>query len=101
MFFVYSKYLRTPLPAASPLSKREGRTIHINFVEICEMKLMHFCLIIFIFIIHASFMKEEKKHTMLCLGDSYTIGEAVEEQERFPMQAVELLKKDGDRKSVV
>lgn len=29
---------------------------------------------------------------MLCLGDSYTIGEAVEEQERFPMQAVELLK---------
>ncbi len=39
-------------------------------------------------------MKEEKKHTMLCLGDSYTIGEAVEESERFPMQAVELLKKE-------
>ena len=32
---------------------------------------------------------------MLCLGDSYTIGEAVEENERFPVQAVELLKKDG------
>ncbi len=31
---------------------------------------------------------------MLCLGDSYTIGEAVEESERFPMQAVELLKED-------
>lgn len=29
---------------------------------------------------------------MLCLGDSYTIGEAVDETERFPMQAVELLK---------
>ena len=28
---------------------------------------------------------------MLCLGDSYTIGEAVEETERFPMQTVELL----------
>ena len=39
-------------------------------------------------------MKEEKKHTMLCLGDSYTIGEAVEENERFPMQVIELLKKD-------
>ena len=32
---------------------------------------------------------------MLCLGDSYTIGESVTEQERFPMQTVELLKKDG------
>lgn len=29
---------------------------------------------------------------MLCLGDSYTIGEAVAETERFPMQTVELLK---------
>jgi lysophospholipase L1-like esterase len=37
-------------------------------------------------------MTSNKKHTVLCLGDSYTIGEAVEEQERFPMQAVELLK---------
>lgn len=36
-----------------------------------------------------------KKYTMLCLGDSYTIGEAVEEQERFPMQAVELLKQQN------
>ena len=32
---------------------------------------------------------------MLCLGDSYTIGESVAEQDRFPMQTVELLKKDG------
>ncbi len=32
---------------------------------------------------------------MLCLGDSYTIGEAVEESERFPMQTVELLKMKG------
>ncbi|MCW5908689.1 MAG: SGNH/GDSL hydrolase family protein [Chitinophagales bacterium] len=31
------------------------------------------------------------KYTMLCLGDSYTIGEAVEEHERFPMQAVQML----------
>ena len=47
-----------------------------------------------IFVVNTSFMKEEKKLTMLCLGDSYTIGEAVEESERFPMQAIELLKKD-------
>ena len=40
-------------------------------------------------------MNHEGKYTMLCLGDSYTIGEAVAEEERFPMQAVELLKKDG------
>jgi lysophospholipase L1-like esterase len=40
-------------------------------------------------------MTAEKKYTMLCLGDSYTIGEAVEEQERFPMQALELLKQQN------
>lgn len=32
---------------------------------------------------------------MLCLGDSYTIGEAVEENERFPIQTIALLKKKG------
>jgi lysophospholipase L1-like esterase len=37
----------------------------------------------------------EKKYTMLCLGDSYTIGESVAESERFPMQAAALLAKDG------
>ncbi len=31
--------------------------------------------------------------TILCLGDSYTIGEAVQPAERFSFQAVELLKK--------
>jgi lysophospholipase L1-like esterase len=38
---------------------------------------------------------QERKHTMLCLGDSYTIGEAVEEAERFPIQTVALLKERG------
>ena len=52
------------------------------------------CLLILIFEFNTSFMMKEKKHTMLCLGDSYTIGEAVEENERFPMQVIELLKKD-------
>jgi len=40
-------------------------------------------------------MSQDKKYTMLCLGDSYTIGESVEEHDRFPMQTVELLKNDG------
>ena len=33
--------------------------------------------------------------TYLALGDSYTIGQSVNEQERFPAQAVSLLKKDS------
>jgi lysophospholipase L1-like esterase len=37
----------------------------------------------------------EKKHTFLALGDSYTIGEAVAENERWPMQFVELMKAAG------
>lgn len=35
-----------------------------------------------------------KEYTMLCLGDSYTIGESVDEKDRFPNQTVALLKKD-------
>ncbi len=33
--------------------------------------------------------------TMICLGDSYTIGEAVAEDERFPVQTAALLHKSG------
>jgi lysophospholipase L1-like esterase len=40
-------------------------------------------------------MSPDKNRTMLCLGDSYTIGESVPEHDRFPMQTVELLKHDG------
>ena len=35
---------------------------------------------------------EGKTYTYLALGDSYTIGEGVEESERYPNQAVEILK---------
>jgi lysophospholipase L1-like esterase len=35
------------------------------------------------------------KYTMLCLGDSYTIGEAVAEEARFPNQAAALLESKG------
>ena len=66
-----------------------------RFVVIYSMKIQTLFAFILIFIFNTSFMKEEKKHTMLCLGDSYTIGEAVEENERFPMQAIELLKKEN------
>ena len=38
---------------------------------------------------------EEKKHSFLALGDSYTIGEAVPEKECWPMQLVEMLNDAG------
>ncbi|HEX5154652.1 MAG TPA: SGNH/GDSL hydrolase family protein [Parafilimonas sp.] len=35
------------------------------------------------------------QYSWLALGDSYTIGQSVEEQERFPAQTIALLKKDS------
>lgn len=58
------------------------------------MKALTCFLLVLVFILNTGHMTPDKKHTMLCLGDSYTIGEAVEESERFPMQAVEMLKKE-------
>ena len=40
-------------------------------------------------------VSEEKKYSFLALGDSYTIGEAVPENECWPMQLVEKLAKAG------
>lgn len=40
-------------------------------------------------------LMEEKTHTYLALGDSYTIGEGVDEKDRYPNQTVELLKAKG------
>jgi len=34
-------------------------------------------------------------HTLLCLGDSYTIGESVLPAENFPNQTIRLLRRDG------
>lgn len=34
-------------------------------------------------------------HTLLCLGDSYTIGESVQPAENFPNQTIRLLRKKG------
>ncbi len=38
---------------------------------------------------------ETKKYKMLSLGDSYTIGELMPDSDRFPNQAVAMLKTDG------
>jgi lysophospholipase L1-like esterase len=35
-------------------------------------------------------------YSLLCLGDSYTIGESVEANENFPTQSVRLLNKEGN-----
>ncbi len=40
-------------------------------------------------------LMEEKTYTYLALGDSYTIGEGVDEKDRYPNQMVELLKTRG------
>lgn len=55
---------------------------------------LHTILLLFC-LFNTPYMTPVNKHTLLCLGDSYTIGEAVEENERFPMQAVELLRAQG------
>lgn len=39
--------------------------------------------------------KAQTMHTILALGDSYTIGEAVAPTERWPEQLVQLLREDG------
>jgi len=37
----------------------------------------------------------QSTHTLLCLGDSYTIGESVQPFENFPNQTINLLKREG------
>lgn len=71
------------------------RNSHYGFLHlIWKMKRTLSFWVLLIFVFNTSFMNIEKKYTMLCLGDSYTIGEAIGEDERFPIQTVELLKKD-------
>lgn len=51
-------------------------------------------LLVFFTLINSSFMNHAR-YTMLCLGDSYTIGESVAENERFAEQAVQQLQQSG------
>src|SRR5262245_56754263 len=37
----------------------------------------------------------QSAHTLLCLGDSYTIGEGVRPVDNFPNQTISLVNKDG------
>lgn len=61
-----------------------------------------FCIMVFsVIFVHAFDIRNShtamnsSTKTMLCLGDSYTIGESVAESERFPYQTVKLLEKHG------
>ncbi len=56
--------------------------------------LLVFCAGLTILLCNTGFMNT-KQYTLLCLGDSYTIGESVEEKERFPEQAVAMLQAKG------
>ena len=50
-------------------------------------------IVLFIFTSKPAVMMSS--HSLLCLGDSYTIGESVEANENFPRQLVRLLNSDG------
>jgi lysophospholipase L1-like esterase len=61
-------------------------------------RLIYIVLAVFILLLHMAATPPhmtDHTYTMLCLGDSYTIGESVAEDERFPNQCVKLLAKDN------
>ena len=51
--------------------------------------------LIVLFIFTSKPVVRMSSHSLLCLGDSYTVGESVEANENFPMQSVRLLSKEG------
>jgi len=52
-------------------------------------------MLLFLFSLVAGFSGSDKNATLLCLGDSYTIGQSVSADERFPEQTVALLNNEG------
>ncbi|HKZ67564.1 MAG TPA: SGNH/GDSL hydrolase family protein [Chitinophagaceae bacterium] len=52
-------------------------------------------IVLLIFIAAMKHPQQKKAYTYLALGDSYTIGEQVKEQENFPNQTVALLREQG------
>lgn len=52
-----------------------------------------FCLLISLLILMTSTVNKKRELNLLFLGDSYTIGEAVKEKERWPEQLMRKLKK--------
>ena len=67
--------------------------------KIIPAQVFSFCDIILSFAVLLIFTPEpgtmQSTHTLLCLGDSYTIGESVLPAENFPNQTISLLRKDG------
>src|SRR5215467_1965331 len=53
------------------------------------------CLVILLIFTHSKNYNCMRQFTLLSLGDSYTIGEQVAEEENFPNQTVSLLSKSG------
>jgi lysophospholipase L1-like esterase len=56
------------------------------------------CAVLFVLILNTNYSilhMTDRKYTMLCLGDSYTIGESVSEAGRFPNQCVKILDGQG------
>lgn len=46
---------------------------------------------VFLYLLLHMQIHPEKEKTMLCLGDSYTIGQSVKSEERFPEQTIDIL----------
>lgn len=58
------------------------------------MRILFYSIIAFTLLTNFMVMQTKPHtHTMLCLGDSYTIGEAVDAKDRFPSQLRDLLQK--------
>ena len=51
--------------------------------------------VVLLMLLNLSVMAQKKTMNYLALGDSYTIGEAVPEEENFPNQLVQMLRKKG------
>jgi len=59
------------------------------------MKLFWFTIILSFLDLNPDHTMQNQSYTFLALGDSYTIGEAVEENERWPVQLANRLKENG------
>lgn len=59
-----------------------------------EKRIRIYGLFLIVLFFHTSFM-QNTKYTILCLGDSYTIGEAVPRDSSFPIQATSILLRQG------
>jgi lysophospholipase L1-like esterase len=75
--------------------KRKEYTIYISFIAeyLLAFVPMRFVFVFFLFLLSATTFSQSMKY--LALGDSYTIGESVDQKDRWPVQLVEALKIKG------